>query len=112
MVPQTHLSLHVCICSPGFHLVSPSMFCAQPLSRVWLFVALWTVVCQAPLCMGLSRQKYWNGFPFPPLGNLPSTEIKCTSLKSPVLEGGFFTTGSTWGLIGRIVFALPKLTGM
>ena len=25
----------------------------------------WTVVCQAPLSMGLSRQDYWSGLPFP-----------------------------------------------
>ena len=25
----------------------------------------WTVVCQAPLSMGLSRQEYWSGLPFP-----------------------------------------------
>ena len=30
-----------------------------------LFVTLWTVVCQAPLSMGFSRQEYWSGFPFP-----------------------------------------------
>ena len=27
---------------------------------------LWTVVHQAPLSMGFSRQEYWNGLPFPP----------------------------------------------
>ena len=30
-------------------------------SRVQLFVTLWTVVCQAPLCMGFSRQEYEVG---------------------------------------------------
>ena len=25
----------------------------------------WTVACQAPLCMGFSRQEYWSGLPFP-----------------------------------------------
>ena len=34
------------------------------LSRVWLFATLWTVACQAPLFMGLSRQEYWSGLPF------------------------------------------------
>ena len=29
--------------------------------RVWLFVALGTVACQAPLSMGFSRQEYWSG---------------------------------------------------
>ena len=24
----------------------------------------WTVVCQAPLSMGFSRQEYWSGLPF------------------------------------------------
>jgi len=27
---------------------------------------LWTVACQAPLSMGLSRQEYWSGLPCPP----------------------------------------------
>jgi len=29
-------------------------------SCVWLFVTLWTVVCQAPLSMGFYRQEYWS----------------------------------------------------
>ena len=29
------------------------------------FVIPWTVVCQAPLFMGFSRQEYWSGLPFP-----------------------------------------------
>ena len=33
------------------------------LSHVWLFVIPWTVARQVPLSMGLSRQKYWSGFP-------------------------------------------------
>ena len=41
---------------------------AQSLSCVWLFATLWTVACQTPLSMGLFRQKYWSGLPFPPLG--------------------------------------------
>ena len=38
------------------------------LSYVWLFVTPWTVVCQAPLSMGLSWQEYWSGLPSPPSG--------------------------------------------
>ena len=37
-------------------------------SCFWLFVMLWTVVCQAPLSMGFSRQEYWSGLPCPPPG--------------------------------------------
>ena len=33
--------------------------------RVRLFVTLWTVAYQAPLSMGVSRQEYWSGLPFP-----------------------------------------------
>ena len=28
----------------------------------------WIVACQAPLSLEFSRQEYWNGVPFPPLG--------------------------------------------
>ena len=31
----------------------------------------WTVACQVPLSMELSRKEYWSGLPFPPLGDLP-----------------------------------------
>ena len=34
-------------------------------SHVRLFASPWTVACQAPLSMGLSRQEHWNGLPFP-----------------------------------------------
>ena len=48
-----------------------------------------TVVCQAPLSMGFSRQEYWNGVPFPPSENLPDSGIEPVS---PALAGRFFTT--------------------
>ena len=41
---------------------------------------------------GLSRQEYWSGLPFPPPRDLPLPRIKLTSLASPMLPGGFFTT--------------------
>ena len=31
----------------------------------------WTIARQAPLSMGLFRQEYWSGLPFPSLGDLP-----------------------------------------
>ena len=34
--------------------------CAQLLSRVQLFVTLWTVVCQAPLSTGFFKQRCWS----------------------------------------------------
>ena len=43
-------------------------------SHVILFATLWTVVCQAPLSMGFSRQEYWIGLPCPPPGDLAGIE--------------------------------------
>ena len=63
--------------------------CMCPFSRVQLFVASWAVALQAPLSMGFSRQEYWSGLPFPPLGDLPNPEIEPSS---PASSGGFFTT--------------------
>ena len=50
-------------------------------SHVWLFVTLWTVAHQAPLPMGLSRQEYWSGLPFPPPGQFSSFWINAPGLK-------------------------------
>ena len=36
----------------------------------------WTVACQAPLCMGFSRQESWSGLPFPSPGDLPNSGIE------------------------------------
>ena len=65
-------------------------------SCVQLFAILWTGARQAPLSMGFSRQEYWSGLPCPPLGNLPNPGIEPSSLVSPALAGGFFTTSTTW----------------
>ena len=54
----------------------------------------WTVVCQAPLFIGFSRQEYWCGLPCSP-GDLPDPGIKPASLMSPALAGVFFTTRAT-----------------
>ena len=45
-------------------------------SRVQLFATPWTVALQASLSMGLPRQEYWNGLPYPPPGDLPDPGIK------------------------------------
>ena len=48
----------------------------KSLSRVWLFVNLWTVARQTPLFMGFSIQEYWSGLPYPPPGDLPHPGIE------------------------------------
>ena len=62
------------------------------LSHVWLFATLWTVGHQAPLAMEFSRQEYWSGLPFSPLGDLPDPGLEPAAPVSPALAGSFFTT--------------------
>ena len=84
-----HLSLHL--------LAFASACVLSCFTYVWLFATLWTVALQGPLSMGFSRQEYWqHGLLFPPSGDLPNPGIKPTSLRSPALVGGFFTTSATW----------------
>ena len=49
-------------------------------SHVSLWAALWTIVYQAPLSVGLSRQEYWRGLLGPPPGDLPNPGIQPVSL--------------------------------
>ena len=46
--------------------------CSSRFSCIRLFATLWTLVCQAPLSMGFSRQEYWSGLPCPPPGIFPT----------------------------------------
>ena len=55
----------------------------KSLSRVRLFAIPWTVVYQASLSMGFSRQEYWSGLPFPSPGDLPDPGIEP---RSPALQ--------------------------
>ena len=56
----------------------------------------WTIACQAPLSMGLSRQEYWSGLPCPPAWELPDPGIEPGCLIFPALAGRFFITSATW----------------
>ena len=42
--------------------------------------------------MGFSRQEYWNGLPFPALGDLPNPGTEPPSPVSPALAREFITT--------------------
>ena len=59
-------------------------------------MAPWTVARQASLPMEFSKQEYWSGVPFPTPRDLPDPGIEPSSLESPALAGGFFTTSTTW----------------
>ena len=71
------------------------------LSHVQLFVVLWTVACQGPLSMETSRQ-----LPFPTPGDFPNPGIEPTSLASPALAGGFFTTSTTWEACSKFLLSI------
>ena len=64
-----------------------------------LFATPWTVAHQAALSMGFSRQEYWSGLPFPLPGDHPDPGTKPSSLMSPAIPGGSFTTSATWEAI-------------
>ena len=61
----------------------------KSLSRVLLFATPRTVVYQAPLSMGFSRQEYWSEVPFPSPGDLPNPG---TEPGSPALEADALTS--------------------
>ena len=61
--------------------------CTQLLSHVQLFATSWTVTCQAPLSIEVSRQEYWSGLPFLNPG------IKPAFLASPALAGDSLSLG-------------------
>ena len=50
----------------------------------------------ASLSTGFSMQEHWSGLSCPPPGDLPDPGIEPTSLKSPALASGFFTTSAIW----------------
>ena len=71
---------------------------AQLLSCVLLLVTPGTKARQALLSMGFSRQEYWSGLPFPPLGDLPNSGTEPVSATLPV------DSLSHWGSPGFILF--------
>ena len=71
--------------------------CAQSFSHVHFFVTPWTIYPARLLCLWNSPVKNTEvGLPFPSPGDLPNPGLEPTSLASPALAGGFFTTSTTW----------------
>ena len=71
-----------------------------------IFATPWIVARQAPLSMGLSRQEYWSGLPFPSPGHFPnpgtkpgSRALQADALSSDLLQGIFLTQGSNLSLL-------------
>ena len=66
------------------------MWCVRAcmLSSVQLFATPWTVAYQTPLSKEFSKQEYWSGLSFLPLGDLPDPGMEPAS---PALIGRFFS---------------------
>ena len=74
-------------------------------SHVRLFATLWTVARQAPLSMGVSRQGYWSGLPFPTAACVYTRYIIHTHVRISLCTLSFFffflslTIGPFWTLL-------------
>ena len=75
----------------------------KSVSRVRLFVTLWTVAYQASPSMGFSRQEYQSGLSFPAPGDLPdpgiepgSTTLQADSLPSEPPEKPLLVKSKTF----------------
>jgi len=85
--------------------------CMHNFSHVQFFATLWTLVLQASVSMGFSRQEYWSGLSCPCAGNLPNPGMEPISLTSPALEGRFFTASVTWEVLA-LSHTIPKHNGL
>ena len=72
----------------GFMCVPPCEL--SSFSRIWLFVTPWTVPCQVPLSMELSRQEYWSGLPCTSPGDPRLASSCAANIQAP-------TSWSPWG---------------
>ena len=59
----------------------------------------WTVTRQAPLSLGFSRQEYWSGLPFLPLGDLPDLGMEPTALVSLALQADSLPSAIRLGIV-------------
>ena len=64
----------------SLYWVFHGMWVLSGFSCVWLFGALWTRACQAPLSMRFSRQECWSGLLCPPPGDLLDPGMELMSL--------------------------------
>ena len=67
--------------------VIPKANCAQLFSCVQLFVTPRYVAHQASLCMGLSKQEYWSGLPFPFPSQSKRLALAGSSIRTPLAPG-------------------------
>ena len=95
--------------SSSFRLNNILLCVLSCISHVWLFATPWTVVLQAPLAMGVSRQEYWSGLPFPFPGDLPDPGIKPSTPTSPALQADSLPLSHQGSPIFHCMFVVPSI---
>ena len=85
---EKFLCMYVCVCAQSCLTLA----------------TLRTAALQAPQSMKFFRQEYWSRWPFPFPGDLPDQGIKPSSLVSPALAGGFFTSRATREANGETLY--------
>ena len=91
LVPLWPVCVCVCVC-----------VCVRVLSRVRLFVTLWTIAHHASLYMGLVS---WSRLPFPLPGDLPNVRIEPVTPESPAPHENSLPTelsGRPYSLISAV----------
>ena len=77
----------------------------QLLSCVQFFATPWTVVRQAPLAMGFSKEEYWSGLPSPPPRDLSNPGIYP---RSPALQADSLPSELPGKPKNKLYFSLKK----
>ena len=89
MYTYIHICVYMYIYDYIYRYIYAGACMLSHFSHVQLFATLWTIACQDPLSVALSRQEYYSRLPCPSSpGNLPNPGIKPTSLISPELAAG------------------------
>ena len=117
MVCEHNFTCDMCVC---VHVC----VCTQSLSCVWLVAVLSTVIHQASLSMGFSKQEHWSGLPFPSPRGLPSLWLlhllHCRQIiyhwgtwEALVYDNGCDFSGADWNIFVSLslsIFASPFLS--
>ena len=92
MLCRSHISKK--IKTELIHLLS----CFSHIQLLWPYglLYLWDSPAMLLYLWDSPGKNYWRRLPCPPPGDLPNPGIKPTSLVSPILVVGFFTTNATW----------------
>ena len=100
---KAFLSLLAILWNSAFSWVCAVLSC---FSCVQLFVMPWTIIGQAPLSMGFSRQDYWSGLPFPSTGDFSRLKDEPTSPEAPALAADSLSLALPGKTVHKVRLAL------